>query len=141
MRLFLALLLLVVSACSSAAEGWRGDERFTPEQRVEIEAANVWEAERMGTTPIHIEWTHIEGGCDHAILVADLPEKTIGTSSPNGCVMIDVEQGADRVGVIFAHELGHVRGLVHHEGPGLMNPIVPPSLTWSDADQAELDAR
>jgi len=91
----------------------------------------------MGTGPISIRWTRITGGCAHAILLADLPARTIGTSSPDGCIMIDPAQGGDRVGVVFAHELGHVRGMTHHEAAGLMNAIVPALLTWSAADEVD----
>lgn len=132
----LACLLVSVLGCSSpSSSAWRGDARFTASQRADIEAANVWEAERMGVDPIVIEWTHLSGGCERAILSADLPEHTVGTSSPDGCIMVDVSQGADRVGVVFAHELGHVRGMEHHEGPGLMNAVPPATLTWSAQDE------
>ena len=76
------------------------------------------------------------GSCDHSIVVADLPAGTIGDSSADGCIRIDVDQGADRVGVIFAHEMAHVRlGPRHHHEAGLMNVDVPAAMVWTDADE------
>ena len=136
-----ALLLLVLSALSASAcapsERWRGDERFTQEQRAEIERANVWASERMGVEPLAIDWVRLDGQGERTILLVDLPGDT-GGDSGRGDIRIDAAKSFDRIGVVFAHELGHVRGMHHHDEPGLMNPAVPAELEWTDADRAEV---
>jgi len=130
MRWLLALLLV---GCAAPSEVWHGDERFTLEQRAQIAEANVWLADRMHVDPLAIEWGGA-GGCK--IVVADLAEGTLGDSGRCD-IRIDTAQGADRVGVAFAHELAHVHGLGHHEGPGLMNKVPPVVLEWTVADEVE----
>lgn len=135
-RLVAVLLALVAIGCAApAGVAFRGDERFAARERADIDAANAWEAKMLGVDPVEIEWVHLGGGpCRDAIVIRDLPTGTLGETSDEGCMSIDREQGADRLGVVFAHELGHVRGLGHHAEPGLMNPFVPPALEWSPAD-------
>ena len=57
------LVLVAVAALGLAGCGndtWRGDERFSEAQRVELQAANVWAAEKMGTAPARIEWVALD---------------------------------------------------------------------------------
>ena len=130
MRWLVALLLV---GCAAPVDAWRGDERFTLEQRAQVEEANAWLAEQMHVEPIAIEWGG-RGRC--AIVVSDMANGTLGDSG--ACdIRIDTAQGADRVGVVFAHELAHVHGMKHHAHPGLMNRQVPPALVWSASDTAE----
>jgi hypothetical protein len=131
-RAFAACSALLLIGCGPSNR-WRGDERFTSEQRAQIEAANVWEAERMGVEPIEIDWIHLDGQGERTILIAELPGNTGGDSGRED-IRIDAVKSFDRIGVVFAHELGHVRGLHHHDGPGLMNVAVPAELEWEPAD-------
>lgn len=135
----LVAFLAALSGCISEASDitWHGDARFTLEQRAEIEASARWMTEHAGAPSVDIVWGPTGlGSCEHSIVVADLPAGTIGDSSADGCIRIDVSQGGDRVGVIVAHELAHVRlGPCHHHGAGLMNVNVPAAMAWTAADE------
>ena len=134
-RIALAAALVFLAGCSAPDAAWRADDRFNIAQRAEIEEANQWLADTMGIEPIVIEWVSLEGEGARTILISALPGNTGGDSGRSD-IRIDVTKSSDRIGPMFAHELAHVRGLLHHDGPGLMSISVPPSLEWSVGDEA-----
>ena len=127
------LLALACIGCSAPnSETWSGDERFTPAQRRSIESAAEWLTAQTGAPLARIEWR--AGSSGRRIVLADLPDGVLGDSGRND-IRIDVAQCADRIGVVFAHELAHVHfGPCHHDEAGLMNARVPAALICTDAD-------
>ena len=139
------LVLVAVAAWGLAGCGndtWRGDERFSKAQRAELQAANVWAAEKMGTAPIRIEWVALDSDDVRTIRRADgqLNPGLCGDTGIHQDIRLESVGCAANLGVVFAHELGHARGMQHHDEPGLMHPAVPLAFEWSASDEVDCAA-
>ncbi len=130
------LLLLISSGCASPVSPFHGDVTFTAIERAAIERGAAFTAEHTGA-PLDIVWDapHVPDGTCRVGTI----ERSEGTGALAerglGCIHIGVTQ-PEYIAVLAAHELGHWRGL-EHVTHGLMQPVVTPTLAWSEEDQAE----
>lgn len=123
---------------------WHGDTSFTLEERAAIETANEWLASRLGDDAYAIVWDLPPGDEAPAYSIRNgrVPAPFMATREHHR-IRIDTSMfspGPYRIGAltqVTAHEFGHERGMEHHEGEGLMNPIEDTALHWTSLDEDE----
>ena len=150
---------MVVLACAMGGcvteTPLRGDVTFTAEERAAIERGNAWVAERISREPYAIVWDlpHAETGAaepftiTHRISGGPYAEPGHGSPgafyAPQGRAFfaesrVELHPSDPRtLAAVAAHEFGHLHGLTHHHGVGLMSDNDGASLSWTDADRAQ----
>ena len=141
---FLLSLASVIGGCG-AGDVFHGDVTFTLEERHSIEHANLWLAATLEEAPFEIVWDlpHPVDGVEVDISVASIRRGRAPSQASNvegwtqgeRAVSIRVSADHQRLETVTAHELGHCRGLKHHNGPGLMNPHGESKLEWTIWDE------
>lgn len=127
-------------ACGEPDPRWHGDLSFSTEEQRAIETGFKFTAEHTGTPPIVVVWDgDLSQSSPRSIQRMRLKGDVLAETDTAGNIDVDADKGFDRLDVIAAHEMGHVLGLKHHDGPGIMNPAASGWLIWTDYD--ELDAR
>ncbi len=146
------LLVLALAGCSSSAESepdWRGDARFTADERAHIEEGVSWLNAQVGKPPPSIGWTldaadavtphtirrergplNDTGECAGGTIYLDPPGK------PGEGMRSEYEPG------LAAHEMAHCElGFVdgyHPQDPptdGIMRVLYP--MRWTASEQAQ----
>lgn len=120
---------------------YQGSTEFSLSERARIEEGALWTALHTDRS-IRIDWVDHPAG-DRVITRAHLQPRQMAYTArlPDGGALIQLDlyqyQGLETV--TMAHEFGHALGLVHHDGPGLMNPYQDDStpLEWSAGDQVD----
>ncbi len=150
MRWILAAVAMCVLGCEyNVPVALHGDVTFTANERDAIEQGNAWIADRVGRSAYPIVWDlpHPSDANDATKLsiVRGLSPAhfALGVGFESGDRHIEIDPsnaGENEVAIVAAHEVGHMFGLGHHDGPGIMNPTgngeIAGSLVWTTEDQA-----
>lgn len=137
---FVALALLSFS-CGPKYGPWHADESFADEERRAIIDGERWIAERVDEEPAGVVFDVAHPADDDPGAAGQIIRR------PGWGGYCNHENGVIYIGVLFlhgeyeptaalaAHELGHWRGLHHHDGPGVMNPLAA-DFRWTAEDQS-----
>jgi hypothetical protein len=138
MRGSLLALLIGVWGCSET-QPFHGDVSFTAEERESVERGNAFLAQHVGQEPFAIVWDG--DGTESLAISKGVRVGLAGHNDGTGRIQIGEGMASVRLSAVVAHELGHERGLSHHNGAGLMGIDGTDSLVWTADDQAscELD--
>lgn len=122
---------------------WHGSTSFTQEQRADIETSANWMADRLGKGSPSFTWDISDDSeCTWCVVKGDLNGTKLAFATLEAKVIVD-QAAAEANGLgreayqhMFAHEFGHAHGMVHHGGPGIMDPGIDSSasLVWTLAD-------
>jgi len=147
MRLALLVALCAIEVgCSLSPQEptFHGDVTFTREERAAIERGDVWLAVHAGRDPLGIVWDlphydRVEDAPAYSIVRA---RPRIGVGEYDGQLRVTLNPSAvnlDGLELLTAHELGHYRGMGHHDACGLMadGAIRDQLPSWTPADDAE----
>lgn len=143
--LLVALCATTVGCALSPAEPrFHGDVTFTAEERAAIERGDAWLAAQIDADPLGIVWDlphpdRIEDAPAYAIVRA---RPRIGVGEYDGAlhVLLNPESvNIPGLELLTAHELGHYRGMGHHDSCGVMTDggIRDELPQWTPADLAE----
>lgn len=135
-----ALALVGLAGCATGPRDFIiGDESFTTSERSAIERGAAFVAHTTGRPVPEIIWGPLPGDDeDMTIVRRPLVKRTLGTCIEGHFQLeLDPVQNPKLLAETTAHEMGHALGLEHLDAsvPGLMNPTVPRSLLWTEADQ------
>lgn len=150
----LAVLALSLIGCASPSADWYGDERFTAEERVQIERGSAWLAEQAGRPAPSIAWTlDVDAQpMPHTIRRERAPwsERGLaGACSSTKTVYLDPiglpDEGMkiEYLAGLAAHELAHCTlGFADdyhgdHVGPGVMGTFG--AMQWTAFERSELE--
>ncbi len=154
---FVGLLAVMLGGCAAnRAEhraDWRGDVRFSADERAAIETGEAWLAMHAGQEPATFDWTYEAGGAREAQTIRrERGRPDAAGLCERGTVYID-PIGLPNEGMrpeylpgLAAHEFAHCElGFVdgYHAGEahtdGIMRVLYP--MRWTEAEDAQLAER
>lgn len=131
-------------ALSPKEPRFHGDVTFTAEERAAIERGDAWLAAQIGEEPLGVTWD-----LPHPDRIDDAPAYSIVRARPprgvgeyDGELRVTINPGLlspAGLETLAAHELGHYRGMDHHQGAeGIMHDgIRDEAPVWTAEDLAE----
>lgn len=141
MRIAAVLAVLVAAGCSSpsAAADWRGDSRFSTEERAAIESGEAWLAEHAGREPATFDWNYE--------VTATVEPRTVRRENAgstglcrDGVVFLNPDDPNAAPGTLdglAAHEMAHCElGFVDDpKSDGIMHFVSP--MRWTPNEDAQ----
>ena len=123
---------------------FHGDVAFSLEERAAIDRGDTWLAAQIGREPLGIVWDlpHVDRVDDappHSIVRLRPP---VGVGEYDGELRVVLNPDAvtlEGLELLTAHELGHYRGMGHHNARGVMQEggIRDELPVWTEADSRE----
>ncbi len=151
MRQWMAWLLVGLAGCVGGADDdarWHADERFTAEERVEVERAVAWLSAVSGHDVGGVAFDHRVGQTPQPFTIRR-ERGPYGEAGATGVchtgwggptVYLDTNDAAPYLAAIAAHELAHCEmGLADdHASDGIMRVLEP--MRWTDREATQCAA-